>query len=206
LSTPRSQGVLAALLLVSSVGASAQDVYVVDKVHSEVGFRVRHFVAKTPGRFEDFSGQITITPGKPEASSVEFTIKTASINTSNEARDNHLRSADFFDAAKYPEITFKSAKITPQDADTFNVTGLFTMHGVTKEITLPVDFGGTATTNRGDVKAGFSLVTKINRKDYGILWNQTLDAGGVVLGDEIEVTINLEANKKKPEPTATPAK
>ena len=183
----------------------AQDVYNVDKTHSEVTFRVRHFVSKVSGRFDDFSGTINVIPGKPAASSVEFAIKSASINTANTGRDTHLKGADFFDVEKNPEITFKSTKIAPVDADTFNVTGIFTMHGTAKEITIPVDFGGTLTDARGTEKAGFSLATKINRKDYGIVWNQTLDSGGVMLGDEVEITVNIEANKKKPAPADAPA-
>lgn len=183
----------------------AQDVYNVDKTHSEVTFRVRHFVSKVSGRFDDFSGTINVIPGKPAASSVEFAIKSASINTANTGRDTHLKSADFFDVEKNPEITFKSTKIAPVDADTFNVTGIFTMHGTAKEITIPVDFGGYIKDQRGTEKAGFSLATKINRKDYGIVWNQTLDSGGVMLGDEVEITVNIEANKKKPAPADAPA-
>ena len=196
--------ILLALTLAASA-AFSQDIYNVDKVHSEVTFRVRHFVSKVSGRFDDFSGAISIVPGKPAASSVEFAIKTASINTANPARDNHLKSADFFDAEKNPEITFKSTKITPVDADTFNVTGIFTMHGTAKELTIPVDFGGTVTDQRGTEKAGFSLATKLNRKDYGIVWNQTLDSGGMMLGDDVEITVNIEANKKKPAPADAPA-
>lgn len=196
--------IVLALTLAASA-AFSQDVYNVDKVHSEVTFRVRHFVSKVSGRFDDFSGTISIVPGKPAASSVEFAIKTASINTANPARDNHLKSADFFDAEKNPEITFKSTKIVPVDADTFNVTGVFTMHGTARELTIPVDFGGTVTDQRGTEKAGFSLTTKLNRKDYGIVWNQTLDSGGMMLGDEVEITVNIEANKRKPAPADTPA-
>lgn len=196
---------LALAFTLAASAAFSQDVYTVDRVHSEVSFRVRHFVAKTPGRFDDFSGTITVVPGKPAESSVEFTIKAASVNTANASRDTHLKSADFFDVEKYPEITFKSTKIAPVDADTFNVTGIFTLHGTARELTIPVDFGGTVTDARGTVKAGFSLATKINRKDYGILWNQTLDTGGMVLGEEVEITINIEANKRKPEAAAPPA-
>ena len=192
-------------LTLAASAAFSQDVYNVDKVHSEVGFRVRHFVSKVSGRFDDFSGTITVVPGKPAASSVEFTVKTASINTANTGRDNHLKSADFFDAEKHPEITFKSTKIVPVDADTFNVTGVFTLHGTARELTIPVDFGGTATDARGTEKAGFSLTTKLNRKDYGIVWNQTLDSGSLVLGDEVEITVNIEANKRKPAPADAPA-
>lgn len=192
-------------LALSASAASGQDVYNVDKTHSEVTFRVRHFVSKVSGRFDDFSGTITMVKGKPEASSVEFAIKTESINTANSARDNHLRSADFFDAAKNPEITFKSTRITPVDEDTFNVTGVFTMHGTAREITVPVDFGGVVTDQRGTEKAGFSLSTKLNRKDYGILWNQTLDTGSLMLGDDVEITVNIEANKQKPAASAVPS-
>ncbi len=195
---------LALAFTLAASSAFSQDVYTVDRVHSEVSFRVRHFVAKTPGRFDDFAGTIAVVPGKPAESSVEFTIKTASVNTANASRDTHLKSADFFDVEKYPEITFKSTKIAPVDADTFNVTGIFTMHGTARELTIPVDFGGTVTDARGTVKAGFSLATKVNRKDYGIVWNQTLDTGGMVLGEEVEITVNIEANKRKPEAAAPP--
>jgi polyisoprenoid-binding protein YceI len=196
---------LALALTLTASAVFSQDVYNVDRNHSEVTFRVRHFVSKVAGRFDDFSGTITVVPGKPAASSVEFAIKTASINTANTGRDTHLKSADFFDAEKNPDITFKSTKIAPVDADTFNVTGIFTMHGTAKEMTFPVDFGGTVVDARGTEKAGFSLTTKLNRKDYGIVWNQTLDGGGVVLGDEVEITVNIEANKKKPAPADAPA-
>jgi polyisoprenoid-binding protein YceI len=191
-------------LTLTASAAFAQDVYNVDRNHTEVGFRVRHFVSKVAGRFDDFSGTVTVVPGKPAESSVEFVIKAASINTANAGRDTHLKSADFFDVEKFPEITFKSTKIAAVDADTFNVTGIFTMHGTAKEITIPVDFGGTIKDSRGTEKAGFSLTTTLNRKEYGILWNQNLDSGGVVLGDDVEVTINIEANKRKPAPADAP--
>ncbi len=187
-------------LALTTSATFAQDAYTVDKTHSEVTFRVRHFVSKVSGRFDDFSGTVSMVPGKPSASSVEFAIKTASINTANANRDTHLKSADFFDADQNPEITFKSTKIAPVDgdADTFRVTGLFTMHGTMREITIPVDFGGLITDQRGTEKAGFSLAITLNRKDYGIVWNQTLDTGSLVLGDEVEITVNIEANKSKP--------
>ena len=195
---------LALAFTLAATAAFSQDTYTIDRAHTEVGFRVRHFVSKVAGRFDDFSGTITVVPGKPAASSVEFAIKSSSINTANAGRDTHLKSADFFDVEKFPEITFKSSKIVPMDADTFNVTGNFTMHGVTREITIPVDFGGTVTDARGTEKAGFSLATKLNRKDYGIVWNQTLDQGGLMLGEEVEVTINIEANKKNPAAAEAP--
>jgi polyisoprenoid-binding protein YceI len=177
----------------------AADTWVIDKNHSSAQFQVRHFVSKVGGRFGDFAGTIVADAAKPEASSVEFTIKTASIDTDQEARDKHLRSADFFDVEKYPEITFKSSKVAPKGNNQFDVSGTLTLHGVAKEITLPVTYLGSM----GD-KAGFETQITLNRKDYGILWNKALDAGGMVLGDDVLVSINIEAGKPKP-PAPAPA-
>jgi len=181
--------------------ASAQDVWTVDKNHSEVGFQIRHFVAKVRGRFTDFTGSITANAAKPDASSVEFTIKTTSIDTDNEGRDKHLRSADFFDVEKFPEITFKSTKVKPAGKDKYDVTGTLSLHGVSKEVTLPVTFGGVMTTKNREgkesLKSGFETQLVLNRKDYGIVWNTVLDSGGTVLGDDVTVQIQIEANKAK---------
>jgi polyisoprenoid-binding protein YceI len=177
----------------------AADSYTVDKVHSDVTFQVRHFVSKVRGNFNNFEGTILIDEAKPEASSVVFTIKAASINTNNEGRDKHLNSADFFDTATYPEITFKSTKIATAGKDKYDVTGNFTMHGVTKEITLPVAYLGSVKDPRGSERAGFELSTTLNRKDYGVNYNKTLDNGSLMLSDDVAVTISLETVKKAPE-------
>jgi polyisoprenoid-binding protein YceI len=193
---------LAYALALAGLAASpalAADTWTVDKNHSEVSFQVKHMMARVRGGFNDFSGTIVADPAKPEASSVEFTIKTASIDTNNENRDKHLRSADFFDAEKNPDITFKSTKVVAKGKDKYDVTGTFTMHGVTKEVTLPVTFLGAMKDPRGNEKAGFETGVTLNRKDYGIVWNQALDSGGFVLGDDVTVSINLETAKKKPE-------
>ena len=189
----------AALLFLAALASPLQaaDTWVVDKNHSSANFQVRHFVSKVGGRFSDFSGTIVADAAKPESSSVEFAVKTASIDTNQENRDKHLRSADFFDVEKFPEITFKSSKVTPKGKNQFDVAGTLTMHGVSKEITLPVTFLGSM----GD-KAGFETQVTLNRKDYGIVWNKTLDAGGTLLGDEVQVSLNIEANKKKDAPPA----
>jgi polyisoprenoid-binding protein YceI len=181
----------------------AADTYTIDKNHSDVSFQVRHFVSKVRGGFTDFDGTIQIDQARPEASSVVFAIKAASINTNNEDRNKHLSSPDFFDTAKFPEISFKSTKIAPAGKDKYNVTGNFTMHGVTKEITLPVEFTGTARDPRGDERAGFELATTVNRKDYGIKWNKALDNGSLMLSDNVAVTISLETVKKGPEAAPT---
>jgi len=194
---------LAILLLAASAlpaaALRAADAYAIDKNHSDVSFQIRHFASKVRGRFSDFSGTIQADPAKPEASSVNFTIKASSIDTNNADRDNHLRSPDFFDAAKNPEITFKSSKMTPNGKDHYDVTGTLTMRGVSKEITLPVTYLGTMKDPGGNDRASFELSTKLNRKDFGINWNKTLDSGGVMLSDDVDVTISLETVKKKPE-------
>jgi len=189
-------------VLLAGAPAFAADTYVIDKNHSEVGFQIRHFVTKVRGRFTDFQGTIVADREKPERSSVEFAVKTASIDTDVVNRDNDLRSANFFEAEKYPEMTFKSTKVKPTGKDTYDVTGNFTMHGVTKEITLPVTYLGAVKTkdrqgNEGE-KAGFETAVTLNRKDFGIIWNRPLDQGGLMLGDDVLVTINIEANKQLP--------
>jgi polyisoprenoid-binding protein YceI len=187
--------------LAISAPAIAADTFTVDKAHSEVTFRVRHLgISNVSGRFTDFDGAVQIDQAKPEASSVEFTIQTASVNTSNEGRDKHLRSADFFDAEKFPTISFKSSKVAAAGKDRYNVTGSFTMRGVTKEVTLPVAVLGFGKGMRGEDRAAFEIQTVVNRQDYGVNWNRTLDTGGVVVSDEVNVLINVEAVKKAPAP------
>jgi polyisoprenoid-binding protein YceI len=186
---------LAAGLLAGS--AFAEDTYVFDKNHTEVSFQVRHMVTKVRGKFDDFSGTIHADPAKPEASSVEFTIKAASIDTGVERRDQHLRSADFFDVEKFPEITFKSSSIKAASKDRYDVTGTLTMHGVSKDITIPVTFLGAMKSPMGTETAGFEGAITLNRKDYGLLWNRALETGGFLLGDDVDVTVNVEAMKPK---------
>jgi polyisoprenoid-binding protein YceI len=191
---------LNAALVMAAVSAAPAlaDTWVVDKAHSEASFQVQHLmVSKVRGRFGDFAGTIQADAANPAASSVEFRIKTASIDTDDADRDKHLRSADFFDVAKHPEITFKSTKVTPRGDKRFDVTGTLTIRGVAKEVTLPVTYSGSVKDPWGNEKAGFETALTLSRKEYGLLWNKTLEAGGVVVGDEVQVTINLEALKQK---------
>jgi polyisoprenoid-binding protein YceI len=182
----------------------AADTFVIDKVHSEATFQVKHLMSKVTGKFDDFAGSIDIEPNSPAASSVVFTIKTASINTGVGDRDKDLRSANFFDAEKNPEITFKSTGIKATDQkDVYNVTGDFTMHGVTRRVLIPVEFLGYAKDPWGNTRAGFSISTKVNRKDYGMNWNKALDNGGYLLSDDVAININIEAVKAKPKTEAT---
>ena len=178
------------------------ETYDIDSSHSQVGFRVKHLVGKVPGRFTKFSGTIDFTPGKPESWKVDAAIDPASINTDNDKRDGHLKSPDFFDAAKFPAMSFKSTKVTDVKGDSAKLLGNLTMHGVTKPVVLDLEIGGTTKDPWGNQKAGFSAKGKVNRKDFGIIWNKTLDAGGLMLGEEVEVTIDVEAQVKAKEAPA----
>jgi len=193
----RLKSFFAALFAIAALPLFA-DTYTVDKTHSEATFQVRHLVSRVSGKFDDFDGTFNIDPKKPSASNVAFTIKAASVNTGVKDRDAHLRTADFFDAEKYPEITFQSTSIKPSGKkDIYDVTGNLTMRGVTKKVTFPVTFLGFVKDPWGNDKAGFSLQTKVNRKDYGINWNKALDNGGVLVGEDVDITINLETQKQK---------
>ena len=195
----RKMTLITALVLVLGFSASAtaaQDVFIIDPNHSSVAFKVRHLVSKVGGGFTDFGGTITADFSNLDVSGVQFSIQTASIDTRNEDRDGHLRSADFFDVEEFPEITFTSTKVTKIDKDSFAVAGTLTMHGVSKPTTLTVDYLGEMNA-MGGTRAGYELSTTLDRKDWGISWNKALDSGGLILGDDVEVNINLEVIKKK---------
>lgn len=190
---------LSLALLLPALAVADPIVYKVDSDHSGVSFTIRHFVSNVPGRFKDFDGVIKYDPQNPAASSVNFTIQAASIDTDNADRDNHLKGADFFDVAKFPTLTFSSTSVKAVDADTLEVTGELTMKGVTKKVTVPVDVLGSVKTPRGE-KAGFETAFKLDRKEYGITWNRALDAGGAVLGDDVKVSISIEADRQAEQP------
>ena len=175
----------------------------IDPTHSTAEFSVRHLmITNVKGRFGALSGVVNYSPEKPEAISIEATIDATSIDTRDEKRDGHLKSADFFDVEKFPTISFKSTSVKAKSKNEFDVTGDLTMHGVTKKVTLPVTFGGQAKDPWGNTRAGFDIETTLDRKDYGIVWNKALDSGGVMLGDDVKVAINLEAVKKVDKPAA----
>ena len=185
-----------AVPLFAQTPAAAPDVWVVDKPHSSASFKIRHLMSNVTGNFRDFDAVVQINRAEPARSSVEFTIKPASIDTHDSDRDEHLRSPDFFEVTKYPAITFKSTSVAKKSETLFEVTGDLTMHGVTKRLTLPVNYLGSQTDPRGNEKVGFEIETTLDRKDYNITWNRVLDEGGVLLGDEVKVTIELELGKK----------
>jgi polyisoprenoid-binding protein YceI len=173
--------------------ATATRTYKIDKSHSEAIFQVRHLVTKVRGRFTDFEGAIEYAEANPEQSTVHFTVHTTSIDTAEPDRDKHLRSADFFDVEKYPQLTFVSTKIVKRGAETYDVTGNLTIHGVTKEIVLPVAHLGKAKDPWGNDRLGFEAEVTINRKDYGLHWNAALETGGFLVGDDVKISIQIQA-------------
>jgi polyisoprenoid-binding protein YceI len=199
---------LALVALPFSVASAATMTFTIDKAHTEVGFDITHFFTKVHGRFTDFSGTIIADPKNVTASSVEVTIRDSSIFTANERRDQHLRTPDFFWVEKYPEITFKSTKVVPgKDAKRFQVLGDLTIRGVTKPVTLEAEFLGMGPVAIGGksmgTQAGFQAMTTINRKDFGIVWNKALDSGGMMLADEVTITLDVAAMSTEPMPSAT---
>ena len=178
--------------------ALAADTLIIDKSHSQAAFSVRHLFTQVRGRFGTFEGIIQMDPARPESSAVAFTIDASSIDTDNTDRDNHLRSPDFFDVTNHPAITFTSQSIRATGKDRYAVTGTLSMRGVTKQVTLPVSYLGGGKDPWGNERAGFSTSVTLNRKEFGIVWNKALDTGGYLLGDEVAVTVDLEAVKQAP--------
>jgi polyisoprenoid-binding protein YceI len=193
-----------AVLALAPAARAEKETFTFDKAHTDFGFKVRHFVSKVGGRFTKFDGTIEIDRANPAASTVTLKIEAASIDTGNPTRDKHLNSPDFFDTAKFPEITFSSTKVVAKGKDAYDVTGDLTIKGVTKPAVLTVTANGFANDGRGGQKAGFDVAGKINRKDFGVSWNSIVD-GTTMLSDDVDVLITVEANKKKAEAPAAPA-
>ncbi|HEU5162671.1 MAG TPA: YceI family protein [Thermoanaerobaculia bacterium] len=190
---------LAALLMIGSLSAFAQTpqpVWTIDTSHSTAEFSVRHMmVSKVKGRFGNVTGTVTGDLAKPETAVVDVTIDASSIDTDNENRDKHLRSADFFEVETYPTITFKSKKIE-KAGDGLRMTGELTMHGVTREIVLDVDGPAPPVKAGKSLRSGASARASLQRKDYGLTWNKTLDEGGIAVSDEVGIAIEVELVKK----------
>jgi len=184
------------LAFISSRGFAGTETYKIDPVHSTIGFKVRHLTGKVTGRFADVTGLIHIDADHPETSSVEAEIQAKSIDTANDKRDGHLKSPDFFDVEKFATITFKSKKVTLVDKETADVLGDLTLHGVTKEVTLHVQFLGKGKGMDGSPQTGWEATTKINRADYGLVWNKLIE-GTAVVGEEVDITLNIESDLAK---------
>lgn len=167
-----------------------------DPTHSSVDFRIRHAVISwVRGSFGSWSGTLYFDPEDPLAAEVTFAVDLASIDTGVADRDAHLRSADFFDVDTYPQMTFVSRKVERVRGDTYKVSGDFSLHGRTKTVTFDVTYGGTVVDPWGSTRAGFEATTVLDREDFGLVWNSLLEAGGVLVGDRVEVTLELEAVK-----------
>jgi len=168
-------------------------IYALDRAHTTVEFIVRHLmITKVRGRFTAFDGQIELAPGSDLPTSITVTIDAGSIDTREEQRDAHLRSTDFFEVEKFPHLTFESTQIhgTPDD---FTIDGKLTIRGITREVQLTGSFEGRVTDPWGGVRAGYTAHGTINRKDFDLAWNAALETGGVVVGDEVRIELNVEA-------------
>ena len=169
--------------------------WTVDASHTGVGFSVKHMmVSKVRGRFTGVEGTIEGNPEDLTGANINFTIDASTIHTNSEDRDNHLRSADFFDTETFPTITFVSTDIVKKGDNEYDVTGDMTVKDVTKKITFEAEYEGTGKNPWGVDVAGFEVEGKISRKEFGLTWNQALEAGGVLVGDDIKITIDLQAN------------
>ncbi len=173
------------------------DTWTIDPTHSQVGFVVRHLVSKVRGSFQEFSGTITGDPTDLTTASAEFAVVMQSVNTNQPDRDNHLRTSDFFDVANYPTMAFQSTSITKTGDTEYTVRGDLTLRGVTKSVDVKVEFLGIGDDPWGNTRAGFEASARINRKDFGVNWNQVLEAGGVMVGDTVDIHLELETIKQK---------
>ena len=166
-----------------------------DAAHSTIDFSVKHMmVSKVKGAFTNFTAEIDANVEDLTGATISFDIEVKSLNSNNADRDNHLRSGDFFDVENFPSIKFVATDIKKTDADEYNVTGDLTIKDVTKPVTFEVEYGGKGTNPWGQEVVAFSADTKINRKEFGLTWNQALETGGVLVGEDIKITVELELN------------
>lgn len=171
--------------------------WVIDPVHSEVGFKIKHLViSNASGKFTTFEGTVDAAKDDFSDAKISFSADVASVNTGQEQRDGHLKSPDFFDAEKYPKLSFVSTSLTPVSGSDYTLKGDFTLHGVTKAIELDVDFGGVQKDLYGQTIAGFEITGKIKRADFGLTYSAVTEAGGLVLGEHVKIHINAELIKK----------
>jgi polyisoprenoid-binding protein YceI len=193
----RLSALAAVFALTSSLSAHADD-YTLDSAHSKAGFSVKHMMVSTVrGQFSNVTGTIHFDPKDVSKTTIEASIDATTIDTQEPKRDTHLKSPDFFDVEKFPTITFKSTKASKGSKGSFKVQGDLTMHGVTKSVELVVEEPTTPVKDLyGNLKVGTTATTKVNRKDFGLNWNKALEAGGVLVGEEVTITLDIEAQKK----------
>ena len=190
--------VLALAIIASSLGLKAQTKWVIDPVHSSVNFNIEHLViSEVEGKFKTYNGTITASKADLTDAVIDFAIDVNSIDTENEMRDKHLVAPDFFDAAKYPKMTFKSTSFKKVSGNKYLLSGNLTIHGITKPAKFDVTYGGTAKDGYGNTKAGFKAKGVINRFDYGLKYNSLTEAGGATLGKEVEIDLKLQFAQAK---------
>lgn len=189
-------------LLIGSSSFAAN--YNLDSSHGEVGFSVKHLmISNVKGNFSKFKGGFEFDAEKKELKNISVEIDTASVNTNEPKRDEHLKSPEFLDTAKFGQMTFKGEKAEFKKGKPVKVSGTLTLHGVSKPVTLDIDYGGTAVDPWGNSRVAFTASTTIKRKDFGLTWNKTLDGGGVVVGEDVKISIESEAiAEKAPEKAA----
>ena len=167
--------------------------YAIDKTHSEVAFQVRHLLTTVRGRFTEFAGTVVLDQEHPEQSSASLTIDASSVDTGTPDRDAHLRADDFFAVGTHPMLTFRSSRVVKTGDDTYDVVGTLTIRGIAKEITLPVTYLGTVKDPWGKWRGGFEASITLNRKEFGLTWNAPLETGGFLVGDEVRITLSIQA-------------
>lgn len=189
---------IAALLAGLPMDAGAETArWEIDPDHSLIEFRVAHMVvSKTSGRFTDYTGFVDMDADAKTIHAIEATINAASVNTNHDKRDAHLRNPDFLDVKQYPTMTYRMKSVKMQ-SDAYSIVGEFTLRGVTRDVTLVSTFNGVAKDPWGNTRAGFSAEGKLNRKDFGMVWNKTLDSGGLVVGNEVHIRLEIECIKAK---------
>jgi len=178
----------------TAVKTSPTQTFSIDLAHSDAAFQVRHLLSKVRGRFTDFSGTVAFDAAQPEKSTVQLTIQAASVDTGVAQRDEHLRSDDFFAARTFPTLTFESSSMTRTGEDTFDVLGTLSIRGVSRSVVIPVTMLGRAKDPWGNDKLFFEAEVTLNRKDYGLTWNAVLETGGFMVGDEVKVSLNVQAS------------
>ena len=188
---------IATLIILASMQTFSQTNWTIDRSHSHILFSIKHMIiSNVTGYFRIFDGKIVSNSDDFNNTKVDFEIDAKSINTENEKRDNHLRGTDFFDTEKFPKITFKSKSFKKISGSDYEIVGDLTMKGVTKQVKFTGDYNGSVKDPMGNTRAGFSLSTKINRFDYGLNWNKTIESGSLVASNEVKITVEIEIFRK----------
>lgn len=184
--------IVAGVLTLMAVQPVWAATYIVDQEHTTVGFKIRHLFSNVRGTFDEFKGSFEYEPWQPKSWKAEMVVQAASVNTHVEKRDTHLRSKEFFEVGKYPTLTFTSTEVTDVTPTSATLHGLLTIHGVQKPVVFDLAIHGVGKDPWGNTRAGFTATTTINRKDVGLTWNQVVEAGQVLVGEEVEITLDVE--------------